>query len=513
MLRGPAQLPPQRVRRRPRCCQNQYNAGSRHHRTAVTVPIWSYEHFGGVGRQRRHRRRVRQRRELRQLQRRLLLRRQPVRRHVDAADRRQRRPDRACPPARDDWFAGPHNIGYPHRRTASAPDRRSTCAGRQHPSTTSCIDEISSFGLPRRQLPAGRPGATVDADRAGRQARRSPSTPASPTTPTGDNPLSYTLGLRRRQPHGSGATVNHVYPGGARQKWTAPRHGDRQPAARATRANVAVSTAARRRRRSRITPNKPGAYAVGEAVGLTAAATGYNTADQPYAIGGTDIKWQLIIHHCPPDRRRLPPPPEHAEPAAVRARRFNTIVPDHGDDSLPRVQGHGHRRRQPEHHGQLQPADVDVHTLLVGSNVPGHADHGEREPACRRRWRRRPSPTRATSSSPRPRRHGLPVRRVVRRRSTDTTKRFTMPDADVSISACYGGPCSAGGAAGLYTPVQPYRLFDTRDPATSPHGRRRPAACPARHGRRPVEPAGRARPARRPCCSTSPPTSRRRPAT
>jgi hypothetical protein len=52
-------------------------------------------------------------------------------------------------------------------------------------------------------------------------------------------------------------------------------------------------------------------------------------------------------------------------------------------------------------------------------------------------------------------------------------KQFTMPAADVHFSACYGGPCATGpGAAppGLYFPVTPYRLFDTRQAATSPAG-------------------------------------------
>jgi hypothetical protein len=54
--------------------------------------------------------------------------------------------------------------------------------------------------------------------------------------------------------------------------------------------------------------------------------------------------------------------------------------------------------------------------------------------------------------------------------TTNPTKTFIMPAGDVAISACYGGPCVAAGVPGLYSPVQPYRLFDTREAATSPTG-------------------------------------------
>ena len=47
-----------------------------------------------------------------------------------------------------------------------------------------------------------------------------------------------------------------------------------------------------------------------------------------------------------------------------------------------------------------------------------------------------------------------------------------MPAADVALAACYGGPCAAFRATppGLFTPVTPYRLFDTRDASLNPFG-------------------------------------------
>jgi hypothetical protein len=52
------------------------------------------------------------------------------------------------------------------------------------------------------------------------------------------------------------------------------------------------------------------------------------------------------------------------------------------------------------------------------------------------------------------------------------TKQFIMPASDVALAACYGGPCSAFRATppGLFTPVTPYRLFDTRDAGLNPFG-------------------------------------------
>ena len=51
-------------------------------------------------------------------------------------------------------------------------------------------------------------------------------------------------------------------------------------------------------------------------------------------------------------------------------------------------------------------------------------------------------------------------------------KQFVMPASDVALAACYGGPCTAFRATppGLFTPVTPYRLFDTRDAGLNPFG-------------------------------------------
>jgi hypothetical protein len=52
---------------------------------------------------------------------------------------------------------------------------------------------------------------------------------------------------------------------------------------------------------------------------------------------------------------------------------------------------------------------------------------------------------------------------------TNPTKIFTMPAADVSYTAVY-----SGAAIGDFTPVAPYRLFDTRSDALSPSGKAAP---------------------------------------
>jgi Glucose / Sorbosone dehydrogenase/PKD domain len=288
--------------------------------------------------------------------------------------------------------------------------------------------------------------------------------------PEGNNPLSYNWDFGDNSPHGSGVTTTHVYPPGVRQKWPATVTVT-DSLGKSDTANVAVSTE-HAPPSITITPNKPGTYSVGEGVGLTATATGFNGADAAYPIGGTDIKWQVFIHHCPPIAGGCHLHPNTPSPQPF-GNSFNTIVPDHGDDSYL------------EFKATATDADslsttvsfnlpMSRHALLVGSNVPGTPITVNANlvpaPVSAAAITNSGNQLIAPASSA-----GLPFVGWSDG-STDTTKRFTMPDSDVSISACYGGPCSAGGAPGLYTPVQPYRLFDTRAAATSPTGTDAPLA-------------------------------------
>jgi hypothetical protein len=203
---------------------------------------------------------------------------------------------------------------------------------------------------------------------------------ASPSYDVEGSPLTYTWDFGDGQ-GGSGPVVDHSSTGHPRQNWTATVTVS--DGAKSATASVAWSTLHAPPAVS-ITPDKPGLYTVGEPVTLTANAVGFNIADQPYAIGGADVRWDMIIHHCPPGSGgcHLHPSTPSPQPTGTQ---FSTVVPNHGD------------------------GDFYLEFKATATDADG----------------------------------------------LSTAASFILPMA---------------GAPGFYTPVQPYRLFDTRAAATSPLG-------------------------------------------
>jgi glucose/arabinose dehydrogenase len=218
-----------------------------------------------------------------------------------------------------------------------------------------------------------------------------------------------------------------------------------------------------------ITPNKSTPYAVGEAVHMTANATGFNTSDQPYAIGGSNIKWNIIIHHCPngiANGCHIHPSTPTPTPTGTT---YDTIAPDHGDYAYLEF-----RATATDADGLSGTASfnlpMDFHSIYLSSNqagvvlnVNGHdASMPSTETAVTGSVNQLVAPASA---------NGVPFAGWSDG-NPNALRQFTMPAADLALAACYGGPCTALNStpAGLFSPVTPYRLFDTRDPSTSPLG-------------------------------------------
>jgi glucose/arabinose dehydrogenase len=220
-----------------------------------------------------------------------------------------------------------------------------------------------------------------------------------------------------------------------------------------------------------LTPDSPGLYRVGQPVTITANATGFDTSDAPYPIGGPSVSWQLFIHHCPPGAGGCHLHPDTPSPQPLGSQ-FSTTVPDHGDNSYLEF-----RATATDHDGITTTASfslpMDKHSIVIDSNVPGS------QVTVNSQLVNAPVVETAITNSQNqvtaaPTANGLSFYAWSDGTSTQI-KQFTMPAGDVHLSACYGGPCAAPtgpGTAppGLYSPVTPYRLLDTRQADTSPTG-------------------------------------------
>ena len=210
-----------------------------------------------------------------------------------------------------------------------------------------------------------------------------------------------------------------------------------------------------------ITPNKPGAYAVGETATMTADATGFDTSDQPYALTGGNIKWGLVIHHCPngiANGCHIHPSTPTPTPTGNT---YSTIAPDHGDYAYLQFTA-----TATDNDGLTTTASfnlpMDFHSVFLSSNQPGVSltvnGHPMNLPGAA---------TAITNSNNRltapPSANGQPFAGWSDG-DPNATKNFVMPAGDLALAACYGGPCSPVNATapGLFSPVTPYRLFDTR---------------------------------------------------
>ena len=158
-------------------------------------------------------------------------------------------------------------------RSTSRPTATSSTASSTSPTSTSCR------GAARTARPWPSPASPR---RAVRPVRSSTSTAASAYAPSGGG-LSYSWNFGDGQGT-SGAVVDHSSAGLPRTNWTATltvTAGNGQSTSTTVGWTTVHAPPA-----ITISPNKSGPYAVGENATMTASVTGYNTADQPVAIGG-----------------------------------------------------------------------------------------------------------------------------------------------------------------------------------------------------------------------------------
>jgi hypothetical protein len=126
---------------------------------------------------------------------------------------------------------------------------------------------------------------------------------ASQTYDVEGSPLNFSWNFGDSQ-GASGAIVDHSSGGLPRQNWTAKVTVS--DGAKSTAVDVAWSTLHAPPSIS-VTPDKPGGYKVGDTATLTANPVGYDTSDQPYPLGGGNIRWQIFIHSiCPGSPSRRP---------------------------------------------------------------------------------------------------------------------------------------------------------------------------------------------------------------
>jgi hypothetical protein len=203
-----------------------------------------------------------------------------------------------------------------------------------------------------------------------------------------------------------------------------------------------------------LTPNKSGLYSVGDPITVTAAATDENSNPIP----GDRIKWAPVLHHCPAG---VATGQCHIHPQDTpTGTTYNTIVPDHGDDSYLEFVA-----TATDSNGLSTTArfnlPMDEHTISVNSNVPGltvtvNAGGGPTplvSKAITKSFNRVTAPATFNGAA------------FVRWSDGDTnpTKQFTMPADDVSLTAVY-----SQASDGAFSPVTPYRLIDTRNATQRP---------------------------------------------
>jgi glucose/arabinose dehydrogenase len=366
----------------------------------------------------------------------------------------------SLPSSRDDWFAGPPNTTYPPdgglglpAAIHMAPDGNlqyadlfsSQIIELQH-CTTNCPPVAIATVTPT----AGPPGTAFQFD-------------ASQSYAPSGGTLSYswdfgdgTFGSGVAPVHTSGSRANHT------AKLTVTAGGKQSTT------SVFWSTLHAAPQIS-ITPSKNGSYAVGEAVHMTANATGFDTSDQPYAITGSNIKWNIVIHHCPSgiaNGCHIHPSTPTPTPTGNT---YDTIAPDHGDYAYLEF-----RATATDNDGLSATASfnlpMDFRSLFLSSNQGGVVlnvnGHDDALPATETAVAGSVNQLVAPPSA-----NGVPFTGWSDG-DPNALRQITMPATDVALAACYGGPCTALNStpAGLFTPVTPYRLFDTRAPSTSPLG-------------------------------------------
>jgi len=205
-----------------------------------------------------------------------------------------------------------------------------------------------------------------------------------------------------------------------------------------------------------LAPNRSGSYSVGDPVTITATAVDENGNSIP----ANRIQWAPVLHHCPTG---VASGFCHIHPQDTpTGTTYTTTVPDHGDDSYLEfiATATDSLGLSTTAHFNLP---MDEHTIDVGANVAGvtmtvNGGGG-------------PTPLAAKAITNSLNRVTAPATfdgtTFLRWSDGDTspTKQFTMPPSDVSLTAVYGLA-----SAGAFSPVTPYRLFDTRDPAQRPRG-------------------------------------------
>jgi hypothetical protein len=369
----------------------------------------------------------------------------------------------SAPAGRDDWFAGPPNTGYPADGGLGLPVAIHTAPNgniQYAELDQSDIYELQGCGancppvaVASASPCGGAPGTVFHFDGSQSYA------------PSGGG-LSYSWNFGDGQ-GASGPVVDHSSAGLPRANWTATLT---VTAVNGLSSSVNVSWSTKHACPTiTLTPNKPGKYAVGETVAMTASVTGYNTADQPYPIGGSAVRWDLVVHHCPSGIGggcHIHPSTPTPQPTG------NTLtmtVPDHGDLAYLEF-----RATATDADGLVSAASfnlpMDYRSIFLSSNQPRVTltvnAHVLAIPA---------SATAATNSNnlliAPDSANGVPFAGWSDG-DPNRTKQFIMPAADVALAACYGGPCSAFRATppGLFTAVTPYRLFDTRDAGLNPFG-------------------------------------------
>jgi glucose/arabinose dehydrogenase len=205
-----------------------------------------------------------------------------------------------------------------------------------------------------------------------------------------------------------------------------------------------------------LSSGKSGPYAVGDPVTVTATSRDENNV----TLTGTSITWAPVLHHCP---LGVETSHCHIHPQGSGVgNTYRTVVADHGDDSYVEFVA-----TATDSNGYTKTArfnlPMDEHTITANANAPGVVmslnSGGGPAPltakAITNSVNRLTAPTTAPDGA---------VFLQWSDGDTNTTKTFTLPAADVSFTAFFTTP------PGRFTPVQPYRLLDTRDAAKSPGG-------------------------------------------
>jgi glucose/arabinose dehydrogenase len=367
----------------------------------------------------------------------------------------------ALPAGRDDWFAGPPNttnappdggIGIPVA-IHMAPDgnlQYAELASSQIYELNHCTTGCPPVAVGTVTPVAGPPSTTFTFD-------------ASQSFAPSGGGLSYSWNFGDGSAPASGVIVTHKVPGNTRDNFTAKLSVS--GVGGTTTTNVAWSTL-HSPPTITLTPNKPGNYAVGDPVSMTVVATGFDGNDQPFPITGSNVKWQIIIHHCPngiANGCHIHPSTPTPTPSGNV---YQTIAPDHGDLAYLAFTA---TATDPD--GMSSSATfnlpMDFHLIHLGANQPGttfsvnghSASAGQDQTAITNSTNQIVAASSANGQQFQHWSDGDP----------NPMKHVTMPAGDVTVVACYAGaPCANTAvnpnptAPGFFNPVTPFRLFDTR---------------------------------------------------